>query len=393
VRILFIHNRYRYEGGEDVAVELEVKLLKQKGHDVEVLLFDNYQISTTVNRIKAGLQAFYNFSSAQKTADAIDCFKPEVIHIHNLFFIASPSVLYIAKKYRVPVIITVHNYRLVCSNALLIRNNQVCELCVNKTFPLAGIRYKCYRNSTVESAFATSVTGIHKLLKTWSKYVSQYIALTHFAKNKLLASSLNLKEQQLSVVSNFVPDEGQPSWPREGYFLYVGRLAVEKGLPVLIKAFAELKSESLIIIGDGPQRKELEEESFLHPNIQFLGKKNKTEVLDFLGHCAALVFPSICYEGMPYTILEAFSMGTPVIASNLGAMAEMINDGYNGFLFEPGDSASLKDCLLKFKRLGGQENVLSRQARLTYEKSYHPKIHYNAIMSIYQKAIETYKKK
>jgi glycosyltransferase involved in cell wall biosynthesis len=373
-----------------VAFELEVGLLKQKGHDVEVLQFDNYQISTAAGRIKAGLQAFYNFSSARKTADAIDRFKPEVIHIHNLFFIASPSVLFVAKKYRIPVIVTVHNYRLVCSNALLIRNNQVCELCINKTFPLAGIRYKCYRNSAVESAFATSVTGIHKLLKTWNNYVSQYVVLTQFAKNKLLASSLNLKEHQLSVVSNFVPDEGPYSLPRERYFLYVGRLAAEKGLPVLIKAFADLQSETLIIIGDGPQRQVLEEQSFLHSNIRFLGKKNKTEVMDFLGHCTALVFPSICYEGMPYTILEAFSMGTPVIASNLGAMAEMIKDGYNGFLFEPGDPASLKDSILKFKRLGEQQNVLSRQARLTYEKSYHPQIHYNAMMPIYQKAIETY---
>jgi glycosyltransferase involved in cell wall biosynthesis len=393
VRILFIHNRYRYEGGEDVAVGLEVALLKQNGHDVEVLLFDNLHISTTPNRIKAGLQAFYNFSSARKTAATIERFKPEVIHIHNLFFIASPSVLYVANKYRIPVIITVHNYRLVCANALLIRNNQVCELCVNKTFPLAGIRYKCYRNSAVESAFAASVTGIHKLIKTWNKYVSQYIVLTHFAKNKLLASSLKLKEQQLSVVSNFVPDEGRRLLPaRERYFLFVGRLSAEKGLPVLIQTFADLKSETLVIIGDGPQRQILEEQSFLHPNIRFAGKKSKTEVLDFLGQCTALVFPSICFEGMPYTILEAFSMGTPVIASNLGAMAEMIKDGYNGFLFQPGDAASLKDGLLKFKRLGEQQNDLSRQARLTYEKSYHPQIHYHAMMSIYQKAIETYKK-
>jgi glycosyltransferase involved in cell wall biosynthesis len=387
VRILFIHNRYQYEGGEDVAVELETALLQEKGHSVKALLFQNEHIHSLRSKVTSGLKAFYNKTSETKISVAIEEFKPDLIHIHNLFFDASPSVLYAAKKHRVPVIFTLHNYRLVCSNALLMRNNQVCELCVNQSFPVSGIRYKCYRNSAVESALVTGITGIHKLKKTWNNYVDRYIALTEFSKQKFLSSSLKLTEQQISIVPNFVPDTKQHDLPRENYYLYVGRLSGEKGIRVLMEAFKQLPQASLVIIGDGPERSFVDEQSKASGNIFVAGKKTKAEVMESMSRCRALVFPSVCYEGLPFTILEAFSSGTPVIASRLGAMKEMIQDGYNGLHFRPNDPDDLKNCIRKFNEAAPRQEF-NRHARLTYEEKYHPDVHYKAIMSIYQNVID-----
>jgi glycosyltransferase involved in cell wall biosynthesis len=387
VRILIIHNRYQYEGGEDVAVELETALLQQKGHSVNILLFQNQHIHSFSSKITSGLKAFYNKASEEKTSEAIKEFNPDIIHIHNLFFDASPSVLYAAKKYRVPVVLTLHNYRLVCSNALLMRNNQVCELCINQSFPVYGIRYKCYRNSAVESALVTGITGINKLKKTWNNYVTRYITLTEFSKQKFLSSSLKLTDQQVSIVPNYVPDTKKHDLPRENYFLYVGRLSGEKGIHTLLEAFRQLPQVSLVIIGDGPEMSFVQDQSKAHDNIVVAGKKTKAEVMDFMSRCRALVFPSVCYEGLPFTILEAFSTGTPVIASRLGSMQEMIQDGYNGLHFRPNDPEDLKNCILKFNG-AAPDQQFNRHARLTYEEKYHPEAHYSAIMAIYQNVID-----
>jgi glycosyltransferase involved in cell wall biosynthesis len=233
----------------------------------------------------------------------------------------------------------------------------------------------------------TGITGIHKLKKTWNNYVTRYITLTEFSKQKFLSSSLKLKEQQVSIVPNFVPDTKKHNLPRENYYLYVGRLSREKGIHILLEAFKQLPAVSLVIIGDGPERAFVQDQSKAHNNIFVAGKKSKAEVMEAMSRCKALVFPSVCYEGLPFTILEAFSTGTPVIASRLGSMEEMIQDGYNGLHFMPNDPEDLKNCILKFNQAAPGQ-YFNRNARLTYEEKYHPEIHYNAIMSIYQNVID-----
>ena len=386
MRILFIHNKYQHAGGEDVALELEVSLLLAHGHEVEVLIFDNQQIKTFVKKIGAGIKAFYNLSSARKVSQCIKRFEPHVIHIHNLFFVASPSVLLIAKKYGIPIILTLHNYRLVCANALLLRDNKVCELCVNKTLPFAAVRYKCYRNSAVESALVVGVTGVHKILDTWRK-VTRIITLTEFAKSKLLHSSLQPDTSQLKVVPNFVPVVDIGTLPRENFFLYVGRISREKGVNVLIDAFSQMPTQSLLIVGDGPEKKLLEETATPFNNIRFAGKKTNAEVLSLMRDCKTLLFPSLCYEGLPFTILEAFSTGTPVIASRLGAMAELIQEGYNGYLFKPGDAIELKNKISLLLKSDGELQGMYNNARQTYLEKYHPDVHYRNIIQVYEMAI------
>lgn len=390
MKILLIHNQYKQAGGEDVAFELEADLLRQKGNDVETLIFSNEQISSFHTKIQFGIQSFYNVVSKKKLIDKINQFEPAVIHIHNLFFTASPSILFAASRNKIPVFITLHNYRLVCSNALLMRDNKVCELCLAKKFPIYGIKYKCYRNSALESALVTGVTGMHKLIRTWNKYVTQYISLTEFSKQKFLSSSLNLGVNQITTLPNYVPDPKIFSQRRMNYFLYVGRLSAEKGINILLHAFSSIHSSQLIIVGDGPEKEAVERHSAVYPNIVFIGKKSREDVLELMSNSNALIFPSVCYEGLPFTILEAFSVGTPVIASNLGAMSTIIEDEVNGLFFRANDAEDLATCLQKFSQLDdNQKYNLQIQARATYENKYNPEAHYEKLMMLYKKALKS----
>lgn len=386
MRILFIHNSYQYKGGEDTAVELEIAVLREKGHEVALLHFENRPVGSIKARIKAGLSAFYNKHSAQKVTSAIKAFRPDIIHVHNLFFQASPSVLYAAKSAGVPVILTIHNYRMVCSNALLLRNNQVCELCIQHNFPLRGIVHKCYRNSALESALVTGITGIYKLLDGWQKNLSGVIFLTEFMREKLTGASFTIPAEKCFVKPNFVPDCDESPLSREGFFLFAGRLSPEKGISILLEAFEKMPDISLVIAGDGPEIEITKASTSRCANIQYVGRKKKDELMALMRKCRALVFPSIWYEGMPLTILEALASGTPVLASRLGAIKDIIVHGRNGLLFQQGDSASLSSAVREFIAM---EHSLpwNTEARNSYLQYYSPEQHYSRIMEIYSSVI------
>ncbi len=391
MRILFIHNKYRQEGGEDTALALETALLKQKGHAVEILFFDNDVIGEgLIAKIQAFRNAVYNRSSERKLIRMIREFGPDIIHVHNLFFVASPSILSGAAKMHIPVVLTVHNYRLICCNAILLRNNQPCEICVKRKLPLAGVRYRCFRGSAAASGMVTLVTGIHKLRNTWQTKVENYIVLTRFAREKLLASSLGITLDQLVVKPNFVADQGAGGLPREAFFLFAGRLSREKGLYTLLEAFRDLPDQGLLIAGEGPEKDLLKGEYQGAGNIRFVGQLDRAELSVLMKKCKALVFPSLWYEGLPYVILEAFCAGTPVIASNLGAMSDLIKDGYNGMHFKPGNALDLRETV---RRFGEGRNDLYAQARQTYLDHYHPDIHYRSVMEIYDTTIKIHKAK
>lgn len=387
MKILFIHNRYKQYGGEDVAVESETSVLAEKGHEVKTLFFDNKPINGFGSRIKIGFSSVYNFSSARKVSNAIKEFNPDIIHIHNLFFIASPSVLYAANKQRIPVVLTLHNYRLICANALLLRDNQVCELCVHKKFPVSGIRYKCYRNSASQSALVTVITGIHKLLGNWKNKISTFITLNEFSRSKLLYSSLKIPAEKMITKANFVPDPGEGTGQREDFFLFAGRIVKEKGVHILAKTFSNMPQQRILIIGDGPEKISLEQEFKKYPNISFAGQMDKLEVKDHMKRCKAFICPSIWYEGAPLTIIEAFATGTPVIASRLGSMAESITDGFNGLHFTAGDPNDLQNKIEIFLKETESNKMFYTNARQTYLEKYHPDIHYVSILKIYEAAI------
>lgn len=388
MKVLFIHNHYKLAGGEDIALKLQQDLFTQKGDDVRVILFDNSEIKNGFPLI-TGINSIYNSSSKHKIAREIELFKPDIIHIHNLFFLASPSVLFAAYDSKVPVIFTLHNFRLICCNAFLLRNQSICELCTQKVVPLSGIKYKCYRSSHAQSALVTAITSIHKLIGTWKNKVHTYIALTEFGKAKLFNSSLRLPEGQMVVVPNFVSDPGTGSSSRQDFFLFVGRISPEKGVALLLECFASLPQHTVVIAGEGPEREALERQYGNYPNISFYGQQSKSQVFELMKQTKAMIAPSIWFEGLPFTIIEALSTGTPVIASRLGAMTEIIQDGYNGFHFESGNVEDLKKAVLRFSELAGDKQAgIYRQSRQTYEEKYHPDVYYKSIKSVYAKAID-----
>jgi glycosyltransferase involved in cell wall biosynthesis len=382
MRVLFIHNAYRQYGGEDVAVELETSLLKEKGHEVNVVNFTNEG-----GGVAAAWNAVYNRASAKKVREAITAFRPDIIHVHNWFFNASPSVLFAAAKEKVPVVMTLHNYRLVCANALLLRNNAPCELCVPHTFPIYGIRYKCYRDSAAQSALVAAVTGVHKVRRTWQQKVDRYIVLTPFARSRFEGSSLKVPPEKMIIKPNFITDPGEGLAQREDFFLFAGRLSKEKGVHILVQAFEGMPGHRLVIVGDGPEKDILQAQHATSPNITFAGKQTRGKLLEMMKRCKALIFPSIWYEGLPFTILEAFATGTPVIASKLGSMAGLVTEGYNGSLFTAGDITALQEKVAAMAQEGPENAAMYNNARQTYLDHYHPEIHYKSIMSIYEQTI------
>lgn len=386
MKILFVHNEYQYKGGEDTVLEMESSLLQQKGHAVKTLLFSNMAITSFTAKIRMGFQSLYNAGSALQLKEAIANFQPDVIHVHNLFFQASPSILYCAQRMNIPVVMTVHNYRFICANALLLRDNHVCELCIQKKFPVSGIRYKCYRSSAIESALVTGITGAHKLLHTWNKKIHTLIALSSFMKEKLVHSSLHFPADKIVIKPNFVHDPGHLQVPRDNYFLFVGRLASEKGIHALLECFKSRPQHQLVIAGDGPLKELVMETARTVPGITYVGQQPKEKVRELMQKARALIFPSIWYEGLPLTIIEAFATGTPVIAAKLGAMAEMVRDGENGFHFIPGDAADLANVLENFGNLSFHHPVYEN-ARQTWQQLYSPDAHYESIMQIYENAI------
>jgi len=239
-----------------------------------------------------------------------------------------------------------------------------------------------------ESAFVTFVTSTHKLIRTWDKNISRLIVLTQFAQSRFVGSSIRVDEQKLFIKPNFIPDPGLGETDREDFFLFVGRLSYEKGIDVLANAFAGLPTQKLVVIGDAADS-QAEMARFLdNSNITLKGRLNKDGVLAYMKRCKALIFPSTWYEGLPFVIIEAFATGTPVIASRLGSMAELVNDKLNGFLFEPGNVTDLQEKIHLFLQTERQDrNALYENARTTYVQNFSPEKHYQTILTLYETVI------
>ena len=389
MKILQVHNTYQQRGGEDVVFNAEGRLLFQHGHIVKTLLFDNTEIKTAGDKLFTGIKSFFSLTSARQLKYYIEHFQPDIIHVHNFFPLASPSVFYTASKYDIPIVFTLHNYRLLCPSANLFHKDKIYENSLKKIFPFDAVYKGVYRDSRVQTFSLALMTALHNVIGTWKHKITKYIALTEFAKNLFVHSQLNIPEDQIIVKPNFVEDCGVgKKEEREDHFLFIGRLSSEKGIKTLLES-ASLYPYKLKIIGDGPLRLEVIQAISEHHNISYLGFKEKEEIIDELKKCKALIFPSLWYEGMPMTILEAFSTGTPVIASNLGGMAEMIEHDKNGLLFEAGNVYDLFDKILEIEKLPGLSDNYGLNARRAYEENYTPEANYQQLNDLYASLLKT----
>ncbi|MBF0231572.1 MAG: glycosyltransferase family 4 protein [Desulfamplus sp.] len=398
--ILIIHNYYQQFGGEDIVFEAEKTLLKSKGHNVFTFVEDNARLNG-FNILKAAVNTIWSQESIQRIQKLIELTKPDVAHFHNTFIRISPSAYYACKKAGIPVVQSLHNFRTICPGALLMRGNMLCEDCIGKFFPWPGAVHACWRKSKPQSAVVVSMLAFHRLLKTWTNQVNKYIALTDFSRNKFIQGGL--PAEKIVVKPNFVDSDQlrandyklhapKYSAPFYGqYALFVGRLSPEKGIQTLCHAWQAMGGASEIslkIVGDGPlltEVKSLAEQK--HLKIEVLGRQTRVEVFRLMQGACFLVFPSEWYEGLPMTIIESYASGLPVVASRLGAMAEIVEDGYTGLHFEPGNARDLAEKINWALKHPDEMARMGRNARNEYEAKYTPERNYAMLMDIYNQVI------
>lgn len=382
MRILIVHNYYQDPGGEDTVVSQEQQLLAAT-EDVSVLTFQNRK--GWQGLLQTALSP-WNVRAAQTLKKAIRQFKPDVLHIHNLHYAIGPIAIRVAKRLGVPVVMTLHNYRLLCPSATLFYNGQLFTHSIPAAFPWQAVKHGVHSNSVIKTFWLALTTWLHNVLGTW-KSVDRYIVLTPFAKQLLVRSALRIPAEHITVKQNFADQESVRTAQREDFFLFVGRLSPEKGVETLLQAFAE-NGVKLVIVGDGPLKDRVAEYAASHPNIRYEGAVSRGQVAELLSRCTALVFPSIWYEGMPMTIIEAFAAGTAVIASDLGAMQTMVSDGENGFLFRPGVAHALRDAAARWAALDPQsKKAAGETARREFEAKYSATINRALLLDIYRQVV------
>jgi glycosyltransferase involved in cell wall biosynthesis len=388
MKILLAHNYYQQRGGEDSVFEAEADLLQQSGHEVKCLVFHNQSIQSWGSRLGAAVGCIFNVRAFFRTLKAIQQFSPDVLHVHNLFPLASPSILVAAKLLRVPVVMTVHNYRMICANAVLYRDNEVCQRCIHQTWPLDAVRFACYQNSKLRTAALVLMQSIHKILGTWHHCVSRYIALSQYEKNMLVCSSVALKAEAVEVKPNFaIPPNHNGNSEESAYFLFIGRLSEEKGISSLLEAFINTNLP-LKIIGTGPLESFAREKIAASPNIELLGFLDKQQIYEYLRKSIALIFPSVLPETFGLSIVEAFSAKVPVITTNIGGPAEIVQDGVNGLQVAPETPFDLQTAARKLFENSTLREELAINAYQTYITRYSAPSNYQQLIGIYQDVLK-----
>lgn len=386
MKIIVAHNFYQQPGGEDQVFHGEIALLREFGHAVTPFEVHNDAVAG-MGKLKLMAATVWNRDIAAELRSLLQKEKPDIVHFHNTFPLMSPAVYKTAANEGAAVVQTLHNFRLLCPSALLYRDGHACEDCLGKTFAYPAVRHACYRKSRLTTAVTASAVAVHRLAGTWNHRVDGYIALTPFAKDKFIAGGL--PAGKLHIKPNFVhPDPGQRAGGG-GYAVFVGRLSHEKGLPVLLKAWETLGRElPLKIIGDGPLADDVKAAMANNSSITWLGRRTLPEIYDTVGDAELLVFPSQCYETFGRVAVEAFAVGTPVVASGHGAMADVIgNDGRLGTLFTPGDAQSLVQQVRGLRSTSALGGSMRDTVRAEFEQLYTGPRNHNRLMDIYTAAL------
>jgi glycosyltransferase involved in cell wall biosynthesis len=395
MKILCVHNYYGScsPSGENTVFNSEIQLLREHGHQVieYVRHSDEIRQMGGVGSLIGGLSVPWNHFTLQNVRELIAKEKPHVMHVHNTFPLISPSIFYATRGTKTSTILTLHNYRLFCANAILLRQNKQCTICLEKNNVTSALKHGCYRDSRLATMPLALSTVLHRKLKTWQKQVDAFIALTEFQRGMMLKAGL--AEEKVFVKPHFYSDPPAPREisARENKAIYIGRLGPEKGVGLLLDVWKIWGNDApyLEIIGSGLEEEKLQRRSVelgLQHKIHFLGQLSFQQTQTYLQRAKVLLLPSLCFEGFPMVIREAFALGVPVIASRLGSMACLIDDAKNGFLFETGDAHDLLHMLKKGWL--DQDNLakMGENARGTFESQYTANANYNKLMRIYQAA-------
>jgi glycosyltransferase involved in cell wall biosynthesis len=381
LHILAVHNRYQISGGEDQSHAAEIHMLRNNGIIVDEYIEDNQKISY-LNRFDLAIRTIWSTETYVKIQQILAVTKYDLIVIQNFFPLISPSIYYAAKKYNVPCIQYLRNYRLFCLNGILFRDNRICEDCLKKPIPWPGILHRCYRNQYDASGVVAAMLVFHRIMGTWQTKVNRYIALTEFARSKFIEGGIH--PELIAVKPNFIYPDPVPGDGAGDYALFVGRLSFEKGVNILLNAWNLLDIPiKLKIIGEEDPNRIILKNASKNEQIQFIGKKTSREVLDEIGNAKCVILPSLIFEGFPRVIIESFSKGTPVIVSDLTSLSELVTNGFNGLLFKTGNSTDLADKVMWMCQNPEKLKEMRLNARKEYEEKYTSELNLKFFMDIY----------
>jgi glycosyltransferase involved in cell wall biosynthesis len=389
VKITLVHNSYQRPGGEDVVFDQERKLLEENGHQVAVYRRSNSEVDSYggLKHLVLVGKTIWAEDSRKELAQLLRKEKPDVVHVHNTLAMISPAIYSACREAGIPVVQTLHNYRLLCPAATFFRDGEICEECTERGL-WRSVRHSCYRDSRLATATVALMLTTHRRLHTWDRDVTSYIALSEFARNKFVANGL--PAQKVFVKPNFVHPDPGPGAGDGDFALFAGRLSPEKRVNTLLSAWTLLPQPiPLTIIGGGPEHESLKKKAGAAglSHVVFRGQLSRQETLAAMRRARFLVLTSELYENFPVTIAESFASGLPVICSRLGAMQELVEDGRTGLHFTAGDARDLAE---KVKWAWSHREFMARlgkAARREYEEKYTAEKNYAMLMEIYQRTL------
>jgi len=389
MKILHAHNRYQTPGGEDEVFHNEAELLRSAGHEVVEYVRDNHEIQEygVWDKATLGLRTVWAWDSVRELTGILKREKPDVAHFHNTFPLISPAAYYACREASVPVVQALDNPRLLCPAATLFREGDVCELCVGKSLSWPGVIHACYRRSRIQTSVVAGMLATHRWLGTWQNEVSIFICSTAFYRKKFTEGGL--PAEKIALKPHFIAADTGVRRGNGTYALFIGRLAPEKGVETLIDAWKSLKSCPIKIRGEGPLLPEVQAlRSKGGPEIDLVPRLERAELMNLIKGARFLVWPSLgYYETFGLVAVEAFACGVPVIASRIGVMEEIVQDGRTGLHFTPGDSVDLA-AKVEWAWTHDQEmELMGRNARAEYEAKYTAERNCGMLMEIYQQAL------
>ncbi|MEW6570930.1 MAG: glycosyltransferase family 4 protein [Nitrospirota bacterium] len=405
MKILMAHNWYFVGGGADRVFFETMKLLEKHGHTVVpfsmkdkrnydsaykeyfVNEIDYSTIKPSRGNLKTAMRMIYSFEAKKKIDALIQKTRPDIAHLHNIYGRLTPSILYALKKNKVPVIMTLHDYKLICPAYDMTSSGKPCERCRGGRFYNAFIR-KCVKESYLASLVYAAESSVHSLLRTYVNNISYFIAPSLFLKNKMI--EFGIPEKKIEYIPNFINGNvDYSSNTEDDYFLYLGKLLHVKGVFTLLRAFKNIKKSQLHIAGNGELRSELEDYAKKNNinNVRFLGHLNSEEMFKALKGTKFVVLPTECYENAPLAVLEAFANGKPVIGANIGGIPEMVIGEETGLLFEPGNHEDLRQKINYLLNNPSKVLEMGRNARQKVEKEYNAELHYQRLIALYEKVL------